>query len=739
MQRYVQTQACVKYVSLLVILLTGVLFGTQAYASKTYVSYVASLQEGGLHSYFSASMMQACSAENQDLYDIGAEGEALAWDGSCTVTSNTSGTPIYAGSADAFHYGTSFFYGSVHTIDCPDGQRGAVKEGGSAEPYCVPPPKLPDCGCTGETLLSPLIGDPVNSVSGDVVENEVDFKMGGASPLFFERLYNSSVAFQSHYGAANGWASNFGIRLYDGLPRTTLPSDTSYLALASSASLDASIPAALTVYRPNGSIYIFNRTPGTGIFTSDPDINAKIVLSSTGYTYTDLQSGRVDYFNSSGSDVLIQYRNGTSISVTAFDSLNRGTTITDNFGNSLSFTYVGTSGRVATMTTPAGTYSYQYDSNGMLISVTDPDARVRSYVYNESANTAGISRPHSLTGIIDENSNRFVTFQYNSLGKAVASQQAGGANAYSFAYNSDGTTAVTDPLGATRTYSYLAPQGVPYVSGISAYCPGCFAAMTLDANGNPATRTDFNGNVTHYTYDLSTNLETSRTEAYGTARARTITTTWNSTFRLPATITEPGRTTTYTYDSNGNPLSKAVTDTATSNTQTWSWTYNSVGQVLTATGPRTDISTTTTYTYSTAGNLSTITNPLGQVTTFSNYNGSGYPQTIVDPNGLTTALTYDARNRLTSQVTGTETTSYTYDGVGQLTQVTLPSGNSVSYVYDNAHRLTEIHDLAGDKIVYTLDAAGNHLSEKITDSGGLSLLLKRIDQGLAHARLFASR
>ena len=49
--------------------------------------------------------------------------------------------------------------------------------------------------------------------------------------------------------------------------------------------------------------------------------------------------------------------------------------------------------------------------------------------------------------------------------------------------------------------------------------------MTYDANGNIASKTDFNGNRTTYSYDLTRNLETSRTEASGTALARTINTT----------------------------------------------------------------------------------------------------------------------------------------------------------------------------------------------------------------------
>ena len=43
-------------------------------------------------------------------------------------------------------------------------------------------------------------------------------------------------------------------------------------------------------------------------------------------------------------------------------------------------------------------------------------------------------------------------------------------------------------------------------------------------------------------------------EAYGTSRARTITTQWHSTVRVPTQIDEVGKRTTFTYDSSGNVL-----------------------------------------------------------------------------------------------------------------------------------------------------------------------------------------
>jgi RHS repeat-associated protein len=244
-----------------------------------------------------------------------------------------------------------------------------------------------------------------------------------------------------------------------------------------------------------------------------------------------------------------------------------------------------------------------------------------------------------------------------------------------------------------------------------------------DSNGNVTSRTDYNGAATTYQFHLPRNLETSRTEAYGTPRARTIATTWHSTYRLPTSITEPGRTASLTYDSAGNVLTKTVTDTTVvpNTSRTWTYTYNSFGQVLTADGPRTDVSDLTTYTYYNCatgyqcGQVNTISNALGHVMTYNIYNAHGHPLTITDANGLVTTLTYDLRQRLTSRTVGSEQTIFEYWPTGLLKRATLPDGSYVAYTYDAAHRLTGINDSENNHIAYTLDAMGNRTKEEVFD------------------------
>lgn len=423
--------------------------------------------------------------------------------------------------------------------------------------------------------------------------------------------------------------------------------------------------------------------------------------------------------------------------------------MTDQGGRSLNFTWDGVA-RLMSMTDPlGGLYRYTYDANSNLSSVIYPDKSQRIYHYNEAAyindgavcpNSVGL--PNALTGITDENGVRYAFFKYSCDGRAVSTEHVNGIDKFSFEYqgvqSSSPTTTETDPLGTVRTLQYAEILSVVRPTGTTQPAPngsGTVSSSTAyDANGNIASRTDFNGITTTYTYDLTRNLETTRTEAAGKPEAHTITTTWHPNFRLPASITEPGLKTEYAYDSKGNLTQKILTDLVTNKTRVWktTYSYSATGLLLSKVedGPRTDVQDLTTYAYYPAdatctgvplgcrGQLQQVTSPLGHMTRVSNYNASGQPLTITDPNGLVTTLAYDARQRLTSMSVGGEQTTYAYDRAGQLTRITQPNGAYLDYSYDKAHRLIQVKDQRGNTRQYTLDNIGNRTKEELSDTNG---------------------
>jgi YD repeat-containing protein len=569
--------------------------------------------------------------------------------------------------------------------------------------------------------------NPIHAGTGNKYWSDTDF--AGANGLEFRRDYNSqNTGVLSTLGA--GWQHSYARFI------TPVNSTTDMVMMA----------------RPNGAAYAFTAN-GNSYVSQDADITDKLSRLTdsagtfTGWKYQVAADDSVETYNVDGKLLTITSRAALTQTLLYSD----GTTpkniapkagllirVTDAFSRQLNFTY-DSSSRVVSMTNAAGEVTlYSYDDSNNLVSIGYPDNKTKTYRYNEASYTNGASLPNALTGIVDENGIRYASYTYNAQGKAYLENHAGGVDQYQLTYNAN-STVITDPLGTARTYNYQTILGVDKPTGQSqpggAGCGAASNAVTYDANGNVASRTDFNGVKTTYQYDLTRNIETSRTEAFGTPQARTITTQWHATYRLPLKIAEPRRRTTLTYDVSGNLLTKtlqATTDTTgasgftatvTGTARTWTYTYNTVGQVLTATGPRTDVVDRTTYTYDAQGNLVSITNAAGHLTTLSNYDANGRTGRITDPNGITTDLSYSARGWLTSKtVSGTggaaETTSYDYDGVGQMTRATLPDGSAIFYTYDPAHRLTNIADSLGNSMTYTLDAMGNRTNEQVKDPNG---------------------
>ena len=545
----------------------------------------------------------------------------------------------------------------------------------------------PSADCTGKPTCA---GDPINVATGSKFENEVDYLSSDTFPVTLSRYYNSSDTQLSTLGV--GWRISYSRVI---------------------ATTNANQVAAI---RDDGKGLNFTLT--SGVWQPDSDVNAKLVKLVSGWVYTT-GLNEVETYNSDGHLLSVANRAGL-LQTLSYDAQGRLLSVTNPFGRSLTFAYTGTGTLVSSVTVPnGGVYSYAYDALNNLISVTYPDKTKRQFVYENT------SYPHALTGIIDEKGNRFSTDAYDSSGRDISNQLASAVNKTTLDFSSVtyGYVPVTDALGATRTSTFVNVNGTALESALAYNCPNCPSATatatsstTYDANGNILSKTDFNGNTTTYTYDTTRNLELSRTEAAGTPAARIISTAWHASFRLPTKIVEPNRTTTFSYDAQGNLTNKAITDGSI--TRSWSMAYNSSGQLLSIDGPRTDVKDITAFAYDSHGNVSTITNALGQVTRITSYNADGQPLSLTDPNGLVTTFQYDARGLLIAKTVGTEQTSYNFDPAQLLSKVTLPNGATYTYNYDLAHRLTRITDAFGSHIDYTLDALGNRLGEKVYDASG---------------------
>lgn len=669
-------------------------------------------------------------------------------------TLNTSQYDYTAGVMDSYFTPPSIVANIQVVPDgCPfggtPGYTAAVPISTIAPDWCLfglNPERNAGCPCKNGAKAAKT-GDPINTAAGNVYESATDYTGSGPFPLIFSRSYNSILANQASspgHGGENlgqGWTSNIGSHIYlnNVLPmyacQETAGSHRVFQCPTGGYSGSGTLVA--TLWHADGSQAVFDYSSMTGpdgtALSPESYASGQLFFVSTlpspasgsGFRYLR-DDGNTEYYDSTGRLVLVRDTHGLQ-QVYAYGTGGNLTSITDPTGRALTFTY-DASNRVQTMTDPASrVYTYTYDANNNLASVTYPDSTnpsgvVLTYKYENT------SYVHALTGVVDENNSRYATWGYDSSGRATSTYLGLStlkANSFTVGYTTDGNgkitvARITEPTTLARNVNFNISNYMSMMSSVASPCSECgdtSQSATYDTNGFLSSTTDFRGSVTQYVHD-ATGLETSRTEAYGTADARTITTTWDAS-RQPALITEAGRTTAYTYDTTGRVLTKTVTDTATSTARTTTYTYNTLGLLDTVDGPRTDVSDITSYGYDTYGNLTSVTNALSQTIQITAFDADGKPTTIVDPNGVTTVLAYDARQRLTSKtVNGTEVTTFTYDNAGELTKVTQPDGSYLQYGYDSAHRVTSVTDNLGNKIVYTLDGVGNRTKEQTKDPAG---------------------
>jgi len=619
--------------------------------------------------------------------------------------------------------------------------------------YCG---NLPEDSCAGAANKIPsILGNPINIATGHKLQrvtDYTDYALGDTSyVLQLVRYYNSNTSLPGGmFGTA--WRSNF---------------DRSVTASASTAA----------VVRPVGGTqtFIFQ----SGKWTPDSHIVANLVEQTnaagvrTGWKYIadDLT---VEQYDASGTLLSLTNRHGRVLNLTyQAGKLYR---VTDTTGRYLEFVFDAASGVVRSVVDPAGhKHLYDYDavqagstSRPRLASVRYPDKTPAddsdnpfvAYRYGEDAyiDEASVEMlPYfafHLTGIVDENGDRYASFGYDRAGRATMTvhgthneDNTSGPKdnadrmdvVYDVAYGSRSTQWAADSFnshGKQTHYDFDLTgtlRRAAAVTGVES--PNCAAAnssSTFDSNGFSDQLTDWNGNVTDYDFNAA-GLEISRTEALGKPEQRAIETDWYTDLRLPEEIREEGHTVAFTYE-KGRVKTRIETDTTThtvpyvtsGRTRQWNYTYSyhdtAQTQVASVTvdGPRTDVNDTEVYRYDTRGWLTEVTNSMNQNTRILEYNLRGQPVRIQDTNGVVTRLDYHPRGwlekRTMQSVAGDVVTEYFYDDAGLLKSMKAPNGVTLLYGYDTAHRLRSVTNNAGETLRLTLDEFGNTSLREVRDA-----------------------
>ena len=459
---------------------------------------------------------------------------------------------------------------------------------------CVQPDKPPPTNC-------PLIaGDPVDVLTGRLSEEVTDWSSGGLFPLELKRSYTSTALTldASPYSSlGRGWRSNFDARVRLNASSATgadwahfiLPDTMEYnfnkqngawqfmamdwkgsywpnLTLTATKRTDMDVTLAaegeqFVLRTPNGVKYVFD----TATHAPDPqwhvDGYRTQLLSEIrfpgGYVQKITYSGDYPFriFDNLGRWIEMQFSKASARSTLLSQVLTSDGTI-------LKYSYQD---RLPGLTSNSAIdfMALSAVSYPDLTPAIDTDNPKVGYQYLDEPGRPGLL----LTGMTDERGVRFASWSYDSKGRVLSSEHAGGQDRTQFAYDdANSVVTVTNPLGRSTRYSYRMNPGfvrqLVAVGGIAT--PGCAASNTrydYDSNGFRSKATDSEGRVTTWVRD-GRGRPLTTTEAAGTPQARVTTMTWQAGGSLPLTVNWPGQVRTFTYNASGQVTGDTATDPA---------------------------------------------------------------------------------------------------------------------------------------------------------------------------------
>lgn len=603
---------------------------------------------------------------------------------------------------------------------------------------------------TDDCNSSPKSGKPVIVATGEKVLEQTDFVDASRSGLSLTRIYRSGTPSLENMFGVNwraGWQYPklvYGACQSSGTLSTqrSATTDSSEQRLKPTAALlrvspsqvpqgklqvapaaaVTCIPSTVTQTLPDGTSYTFNNrggmTYGPAALGLDSLVGKVLIEGFTAYDEALVRIGPLLYAYR-GDTRQLKYiasaNGGELIQAFEYDTAGKLTRVVANTGAAMQFAYTGS--QVTTVTDSAGrAWAYTYDANRNLTGVTPPAGTAGARVYHyESPNGVNL-----LTGITMDGA-RATRYAYDTSQRVTRSGAENGEEVDTFSYGSNSTT-MTDHRGQSTTYNFDTVAGFKRLTGTSRAATGTCAAasrsQSYDGNGFVSSQLDWRGIRTTTTNNANGRV-TSRIVADGTPDAMRTDYTWSGAYlqemREYGTSGLLFRKTTYTYVASGyaaGEVASVVTTNGAGTVQrnrTYTYTFHAGSQPasVTETDNLPTGSASRSVNYNTAGHLISRTNELGHTTTYAGHNALGYPSSMTDPNGVVTALTWDAAGRATGRTlqlaVGNRTATWAYNARGQAVGVTV-AGVGAGFAYNSAGRLTGV-TFGGVSTSETLDVA----------------------------------
>jgi len=345
---------------------------------------------------------------------------------------------------------------------------------------------------------------------------------------------------------------------------------------------------------------------------------------------------------------------------------------------------------------------YNYDTHGNVLSetatnFTSTNTKKTSYEYDTYGRTIKVTNNIGLT---DE-------FTYDEYGN-VASKKDYRGNITTYVYDAFGRNVSTlHPDNTEETTQYVwSTEGTNGLFAIKRSKTGKPAIYTVyDALSREVRKGDkrFNGQIRKIdkTYDIYGNLTNISLPYTGSNPSKWNTMSYDAYDRVTSITEASGRKTTYAYAKN--------TITECSDNITKRKCYDSQGKLVSLSDPVGTI----VYNYAADGKPTSIVAP-GNVSTSFEYDKYRRRAALNDPSSGRTTYEYDDNGNLTREINANgQTMSYTYDNFDRLIQTTLPEF-TISYTYNTFNEISDISSSNGTLKTFSYDNFGRIVTQKET-------------------------
>ncbi|HEC76585.1 MAG TPA: hypothetical protein ENI33_04930, partial [Thermoplasmatales archaeon] len=382
-----------------------------------------------------------------------------------------------------------------------------------------------------------------------------------------------------------------------------------------------------------------------------------------------------------------------------YDSLNRLIQIKDALGHTISYSYDAVGNRICSINENGYTTTYEYDALNRLIKWTNPLNHSIYYTYDAVGNKIRITDANGIS----------TNYVYDELNQLICIIDAMG-NIINYSYDPVGNLInVIDPNGGTYSYEYDSLNRIINFSLPS----GKSTIYSYDENGNVISKILPNLNQLNYSYD-SLNRLTQISYPDGNS----ISYSYDSGSNLISAVNNNGiGNVTIMYDENNRPIS-VETDYGTF-TKSITYTYDEIGNIINIT----DGSFIIHYEYDELNRVVSISNS-SSVFQFE-YDNVSNRISLIYPNGMSVNYVYDKANRLINQTLRNSTDdvisyyAYTYDNSTNKLSINEIAGTT-TFQYDLLYRIVNVTHPSGSFTKYTYDAIGNRLSKK--ESGNPAII-----------------